>query len=51
MKYIKWDFSSKAWINVPWMDSGDGTEAKIHLFQNMVMLHIKLKGMTHAAAW
>ena len=25
-----------------------GAEAKI---QNMVMLHIKLKGMTHAATW
>ena len=24
---------------------------KIKLFQNMVMLHIKLKGMMHAATW
>ena len=24
---------------------------KIHLFQNMVMLHIKLMGMTNAATW
>ena len=29
----------------------DGAKAKIQLFQNMVMLHIKLKEMTHAATW
>ena len=34
-----------------WVDLRDGVEAKIKLFQNMVMLHIKLKGMTHAATW
>ena len=28
---------------------GAGAEAKIKLFQNMVMLHIKLKLMTFAA--
>ena len=28
------------------MDLGCGAEAKIKLFQNMVMLHIKLKGQT-----
>ena len=33
------------------MDFGDGAEAKIKLFQNMVMLHIKLKQTTLAAAW
>ena len=32
------------------MDWGE-TEATIQLFQNMVRLHIKLKGMTHATAW
>ena len=26
-----------------------GVESKIQLFQNMVMLHIKLKGIAHAA--
>ena len=26
-------------------------EAKIQHFQNMVMLHINLKGLTHAATW
>ena len=31
------------------MDLGGGTEAKIKLFQNMVMLHIKLKLTTLAA--
>ena len=42
MKHIKWDFSLKALVR-------GGAEAKIKLFQNMVMLHIKLKLMTHAA--
>ena len=28
----------------PWVDFGGRTEAEIQLFQNMVMLHIKLKG-------
>ena len=28
-----------------------GMEVKIQLFQNMVMLHIKLKGITNAATW
>ena len=27
-----------------WLDLGDGTEAKSKLFQNMVILHIKLNG-------
>ena len=34
----------------PWVDLGGGVEGKIKLFQNMVMLHIKLKGITGAAA-
>ena len=33
------------------MDLGGGAEAKIKLFQNMVMLHIKLKLTTLAATW
>ena len=33
------------------MDLGAGAEAKIKLFQNMVMLHIKLKRTTLAATW
>ena len=33
------------------MDSGGVAEAKIKLFQNMVMLHIKLKLTTLAATW
>ena len=28
-----------------------GQKVKILLFQNMVMLHIKLKGITNAATW
>ena len=32
----------------PW---GWGQKVRIQIFQNMVMLHIKLKGMTHAATW
>ena len=30
---------------------GWGQKVKIQLFQNMVMLHIKLKGMTNAATY
>ena len=33
------------------MDLEGGAEAKIKLFQNMVMVHIKLKLMTLAATW
>ena len=33
------------------MDLGGGAEAKIKLFQNMVMLHIKLKLTRLAATW
>ena len=49
MNYIKRDFSLKAWVQVRWVDLGGGAEAKIKLFQNMVMLHIKLKLKTLAA--
>ena len=51
MKYIKPDFSLKAWVRVCWVDLGGGAEAKIKLFQNMVMLHIKLKLTMLAATW
>ena len=51
MKHIKRDFSLKAWVQAPGVDFGDGAEAKIKLFQNMVMLHIKLKLTTFAAIW
>ena len=33
------------------MDLGGGAEVKIELFQNMVMLHIKLKMTMLAATW
>ena len=49
MKHIKWDFSLKAWVPSPGVALGDGAEAKIKLFQNTDMLHIKLKLTTHAA--
>ena len=51
MKHIKRDFSLKAWVRAPWVDLGGGAEAKIKLFQNMVMLHIKLKLTRLAATW
>ena len=51
MKHIKRKFSLKAWLRVRWVDLGGGAEAKIKLFQNMVMLHIKLKLTTLAATW
>ena len=37
MKRIKRDFSLKAWIQAPGVDFGGGAEAKIKLFQNMVI--------------
>ena len=51
MKHIKRDFSLKTWVRSPGMDLGGGAEAKSKLFQNMVMLHIKLKLTMHAATW
>ena len=41
----------KAWVRVRWVELGGGAEAKIKLFQNMDMLHIKLKLKTLAATW
>ena len=49
MKHIKRDFSLKAWVRAFWVDLGGGAEVKIKIFQNMVMLHIKLKLTTLAA--
>ena len=46
MKHIKQDFSLKAWVQSPAMDLGGVAKAKIKLFQNMVMLHIKFKPTT-----
>ena len=43
IKHIKRNFSLNAWIRAPEVDLGGGAEAKINLFQNMVMLRIKLK--------
>ena len=51
MKHIKRDFSLKAWVRAPGVGFGAGAEAEIKLFQNMVMLHIKLRLMTFAATW
>ena len=51
MKHIKRDFSLKAWVRVRWVNLGGGAEAKNKLFQNMVMLHIKLKLTMLAATW
>ena len=50
-KYIKQDFSLKAWVQSPGVDLGGEAKAKIELFRNMVMLHIKLKLTKHAATW
>ena len=49
--HIKQDFISTAWVRADGMDLGGGTEAKIKLFQNKLMLHIKLKLTTLAATW
>ena len=49
MKQIGRDLSLKASVRVHWVDLGGGAEAKIKLFQIMVMLYIKLKLTTLAA--
>ena len=46
MKYIKQDFSLKYSVCNPLVDLGVGQMPKI-LFQDMFILHIKLKGMKH----
>ena len=51
MKHIKQDLSLKALVGACWVDLGGGAKVKIKLFQNMVMLHIKLKLRTLAATW
>ena len=51
MKHIKRDFSLKALVRVRWVDLRGSAEAKIKLFPNMIMLHIKLKLMMLAAKW
>ena len=51
MKHIKQDLSLKARVKSPGVDLGGGAKAKIELFRNMVMLHIKLKLTTPAATW
>ena len=48
---MKRDFSLKACVRAHLVDLRGGTESKIRLFQNMVMLHIKLKLTTLAATW
>ena len=47
MKQIKQDSGFEGQGSIPCVDLGDWTEDKNHLFQNMVMLHIKLKGIVH----
>ena len=51
MKHTKQDFSLKVWVRSPGLDLGGGAEAKIKLFQNMVMVHIKLKLTTFETRW
>ena len=51
MKHIKQDFRSKAWVWLPGWTKGVGQRPKLFFFQNMIMLHIKLKGLTHAATF
>ena len=51
MKHIKRDYSLKVHVRACEVDLGGGAEAKIKLFQNMVMLHIKLELATLAATW
>ena len=51
MKYTKCDFLSKVWDGPLGGLGVWGQKAKLQLFQNIVMLHIKLKGIRYAATW
>ena len=52
MKHIKHGFRSNPCVYHPLGGlSGWGQKVKIELFQNTVMLHIKLKRITNAASW
>ena len=48
MKQIKHDFSFEGQRPIPWVDLVDWADINNQHFQNMVMLHVKLKGMRHA---
>ena len=46
MKHFKQDFSFKGWVrSLGWTLGVGAPESENIFFQNMVMLHIKLKGM------
>ena len=51
MKHFKREISLKAWVRACWVDLAGGAKVKIIFFQNMVMMHIKLKLMTLATTW
>ena len=51
MKHIKRDFRFKVCVSPLGGLRAWGQKVKFQLYQNMVMLHIKLKGSMNAAAW
>ena len=51
MKHIKRDLDQRHWSDPLGGLRGRGQKLKIQLLPNMVMLHIKLKGITNAATW
>ena len=51
MNHTRQDFSLKALVRFPLVDLGGMDEAKIKLFRNMVMLHIKLKEKNYVVTW
>ena len=51
MKHIRWDFSLTPFGLIPRVTLGGRAEAKIQLFRNMAMLHIKFKGTTITVTW
>ena len=51
MKHIRWDFSLTLFGLIPRVTLGGRAEAKIQLFRNMAMLHIKFKGTTITVTW
>ena len=51
MKHIKRDYRSKACVRPLVWTYRVESKGQNSAFQNMVMLHIKSKGITHAATW
>ena len=51
MKKFNLDFIFKAWVQPTGCTKGVKQRPKLIFFWNMVMLHIKLKGITYTSTW